>query len=336
MQLRVPAMMQSGRKAILQLSQKKAKSSDRVGLTLIDNTLAIAHVDYRNGEPVLIKCEALSLKSEKDAAQTLATLVEDWQLQDKQCSFVLNRKDYHLHLVEAPEVEPDEMRAAMRWKVKDLLDMKVEEAAIDVFEVPDDAYRGRKMVYVVAARIARIQSIANLVNDSGMQLAVIDIPELVMHNLTRRFIDDEHGVVFIDLRRNGSTMNISHHGDLYLTRRINTQLEPNAMQSTDWAALKDRLVLEIQRSLDYYQSQMAQSPINRIVISQRELDTADMVAALNEALNAEVVALDLSEHFERETELTPATQQACMAALGATLRGATPKAATELATQEAA
>jgi hypothetical protein len=38
----------------------------------------------------------------------------------------------------------------MHWKVKDLLDLKVDDAAIDVFPVPDDAYLGRKMAYVVA------------------------------------------------------------------------------------------------------------------------------------------------------------------------------------------
>ena len=40
------------------------------------------------------------------------------------------------------------------------------------------------------------------------------------------------------------------------------------MQSADWEMLKDRLVLEIQRSLDYYESQMGKSPINKIILIQ--------------------------------------------------------------------
>ena len=161
----------------------------------------------------------------------LAKLVKDMDLEDKQCSFVLNRKDYNLHLVEAPEVEANELRSAVRWKIKDLLDMKVEDAAIDVFQVPADAYRGRDMVYVVAALKSKIRSIVDMVTDSGLELAVIDIPELAMLNLSRHYVEDVNGVAFMDLRRNGSTMNITRNGELFLTRRVNTQLDPEAMQS---------------------------------------------------------------------------------------------------------
>lgn len=68
----------------------------------------------------------------------------------------------------------------MRWKIKDLLDMKVEDAAIAVFQVPEDAYRGRDRVYVVAAPNSKVKNIVSRVTESGLELAVIDIPGLAM------------------------------------------------------------------------------------------------------------------------------------------------------------
>ena len=249
----------------MQLFKKKVKSSNRVGLLVNSEQLAIAHVEDRAGRAHLLRCERVALKSQKVTGQALSRLVKELNLEGTQCSYVLNRKDYNLHLVEAPEVEPEELRAAVRWKIKDLLDMKVEDAAIDVFPVPKDAYRSRQMVYVVASPRSRIENIVEMVSESGLELAVIDIPELVMKNLSSSFIEDEHGVAFVDLRRNGSTMNITRNGDLYLSRRINTQLAPDVMQSSEWGDLLERLVLEIQRSLDYYESQMGQRQINRVV-----------------------------------------------------------------------
>jgi len=322
--------------AIMQFFKKKAKSTSRVGAIIAGDKLAVAHVEQRDGEPYLLNCERLSLASEKDAGKVLAKAVKEMGLQDKQCSFVLNRKDYNLHLVEAPAVEPDELRAAVRWKIKDLLDMKIEEAAIDVFGVPEDAYRGRNMVYVVAANKSRIKQVVDMVTESGMQLAVIDIPELVMHNLARHYIDDQFGVAFMDLRRTGSTMNISRNGELYLTRRINTQLDPDVMKSPEWEGLRDRLILEVQRSLDYYESQMGKSAINRIVISQRQYDTQGMVEALNGMLAAEVTSLDLSGVLDGDVELNPEAQQICMSAIGATLRGGKKTEQTAKNSQEAA
>lgn len=313
----------------MQFFKKKAKSSSRVGMIIAGDKLAIAHVGERDGAPYLLGCERVALPSEKEAGKVLNKAVKSLDIEGKQCSFVLNRRDYNLHLVEAPEVEPAELRSAVRWKVKDLLDMKVDDAAIDVFEVPDDAYRGRKMVYVVAAHKTRVKNIVDLISESGLELAVIDIPELVMHNLARHYIDDEHGVAFMDLRRTGSTMNISRNGQLYLTRRINTQLDPDVMQTPDWEALRDRLILEVQRSLDYYESQMGKTPITRIVISQRQYDTEAMVESLNGLLTAQVSALDLSAQLDGDVELNPEAQQICMSAIGATLRVGKPAAKKE-------
>ena len=305
----------------MQFFKKKAKSSSRVGLVVSSDQLAVAHMGERNGAPYLIACERVALQSERDAGRALAKIVKTMEIEGKQCSYVLNRKDYNLHLVEAPEVEDSELRAAVRWKIKDLLDMKVEDAAIDVFKVPADAYRSREMVYVVASLKSKIKHVVETVTDSGLELAVIDIPELAMKNLSSCFIDDTHGAAFIDLRRNGSTMNITKGGELYLSRRINTQLGPDVMNDEDWDGVKDRLVLEIQRSLDYYESQMGQSPIGKIVLAPRQHDGGGMAEVLNSLLSADVSILNLSEHLKSEKELKPEIQQIGMAAIGATLRG---------------
>lgn len=320
----------------MQFFKKKAKSNSRVGVVVSSDQLAVAHMGERDGAPYLINYRRVALQSEKDSGKALAKLVKSMEIEDKQCSYVLNRKDYNLHLVEAPEVEASELRAAVRWKIKDLLAMKVEDAAIDVFQVPEDAYRGRAMVYVVASLKSKIQSIVSMVTESGLELAVIDIPELAMKNLSNSFIDDTSGAAFLDLRRNGSTMNITRDRELYLSRRINTQLDPDVMQSPEWDSLKDRLVLEIQRSLDYYESQMGQSPINRIVISQRQHDAAPMAAQLNSMLTAEVSVLNLAEHLESAEELSFEDQQIGMAAIGATLRTNSKVSSSEKPKQEAA
>jgi MSHA biogenesis protein MshI len=301
--------------------KKKTKSTGRVGLMVQSDQLVLAHVEQRNGAPYVLNCKQIAFESPKQAASLLEDLVKEYDIEGTQCSYVLNPKDYNLHLVEAPNVEPNELRSAVRWKIKDLLDMKIDDAAIDVFQVPEDAYRGREMVYVVASLKSKIKSIAELVIGSGLELAVIDIPELVMKNISTSYIDDDNGVAFMDLRRTGSTMNISREDGLYLTRRINTQLDPDVMQAADWETLKDRLVLEIQRSLDYYESQMGKSQINNIVIAPRQHDAVAMAASLNEMLNGAVSVLDMSDMLKSDVELTTEMQQVFLPVIGATLRG---------------
>ncbi len=306
---------------LAQLFGKKTKQQGRVGISAVPGKLSVVHLEKRDGAPYLLDCRVEDVESRKDMEAKLADLVKAMELEDKQCSYVLSPEEYSLHLIEAPKVEPEELRAAVRWSVKDLLDMKIDDAAIDVFPVPDDAYRGRNMVYVVAAAKTRIQQIAELISGINLELAIIDIPELAMKNISSCFIDDSNGAAFMDLRRTGSTMNISNDGALYLSRRINTQLDPEVMQSLEWDSLKDKLVLEIQRSLDYYESQMSKGQITRIVIAQRQQDTEAMVAALNDSLAAQVTSLNLADHIDSGIDLTPELQQLGANAIGASMRG---------------
>ncbi len=305
----------------MQLFKRKTKLKTRVGVAVSAERLAIAHLESRNSGPYLLDCQMFPLESSQDFDAVLEKAVKEMELEDTACSYVLSPRDYSLQLVEAPNVEPEEMKQAVRWKVKDLLDMKVEEAAIDVFPVPEDAYRGRQMVYVVATARNRIQQLASSITEAGLELAVIDIPELCMKNIANHCLDDSNGIAFMDLRRTGSTMNITHEGDLYLTRRINTQLDQDVMQSADWDSLKDRLVLEIQRSLDYYESQMSKGQINRIVISPRQHDSKEMARALDESLAQQVTSLTVGDFIQSDVPLTMELQQVSIAAIGATLRG---------------
>lgn len=313
--------MQSQSEITVQLFNRKPKQQGRVGVACVPGKMAIAHLEQRQGTPHLINCKALDLESKEKQAELLSKWVKKMDLEDKQCSYVLSPDEYSLHLIEAPNVEPEELRSAVRWSVKDLLDMKIDEAAIEVFPVPEDAYRGRKMVYVVATAKSRIRKIVDMVTESDLQLAIIDIPELAMKNIATSFIDDSNGTAFMDLRRTGSTMNISSDGDLYLTRRINTQLAPDVMQSPDWENLKDRLALEIQRSLDYYESQMNKGQVTNIVIAQRQSDTEQITQVLDEMLSAQVSSFDLGNMLGSDVELTSELQQICATAIGATLRG---------------
>lgn len=244
----------------------KKRAEGLVGLSINDQRIALARITRKREDVFLENCvrEALSAGSRdglKGARDRLPALVEELGLAGVNCSCVLAPKDYNIYLVEAPEVEPDEMRSAVRWKIKDLLDMPIEEAVIDVFPLPEDALRGRSpMIYAIAANKARVEQMIDVVDRAGMTLDAIDIPEMAMRNLTSAFADDSNGLAFIALKQSGSTMNLSHQGQLYLTRRINTPVAADALLQDDWEGLRDRLALEIQRSLDYYESQMGLKP----------------------------------------------------------------------------
>jgi len=167
---------------------------------------------------------------------------------------------YDLLLVEAPGVQPSELRAAVRWKVRNLIDFHIDDAVIDVFEIPGQSNRprGQAMMYVVAARARDVREYIDAIEGADLALEVIDITEMALRNLAARLEADVRGVAMLYLEEEHGIITITRQGSLYLSRRLETgsnQLfdEPEAAQ--------DQIALEVQRSLDYYDSHFSQPPV---------------------------------------------------------------------------
>jgi MSHA biogenesis protein MshI len=306
---------------VLQIFKRKGKASGQTGLALGGRHFELANVVRDRGELFLRQCVRVEVNGQQQLREKLGEQVEQLGLQGSTCNAVLAARDYNLYLVEAPAVEQEELRAAVRWKIKDLLDIPVEEAVIDLFPVPEDAFQGRsKMLYVVAAARSRVQQVVELCQRAELELASIDVPEMIMRNISSQFADDQNGLAFLSLKTNGSSMNITRQGDLYLARKINTQMSPDVMSAGDWESQRDRLVLELQRSLDYYESQMGQNPVAHVLLAPRLHDAEALVSSLNEVMGVKVSVLRFASQLEATEGISSDAKHACMLAIGGALR----------------
>jgi len=71
-----------------------------------------------------------------DFEAVLEKKVEELELQNIDCSWVLTPDKYQYLQMEELPVTPAEFQAAIRWKVKDLIPFPIEDAVIDSFPVP--------------------------------------------------------------------------------------------------------------------------------------------------------------------------------------------------------
>jgi MSHA biogenesis protein MshI len=238
---------------------------------------------------------------------------------------------YSVRLVDAPEVEPGELAAAARWLVTDLIDFDVNDAVVDYFAIPNQQARGRPArLHVVAARTHIAQGLADLVSQAGLQLEAIDITELSLRNLAARLEEDARGVAFMQLRRERGLLIMVQGGEVYLTRELDVGLEAlmQEMGASDpfavldlgegWEAL-DALVLEVQRSLDYYESQLGQPPVASLVLAPLEHELPELVPQLEKRLTVSVRSSALDEMVA--CDAPPAVLNAMLvSAVGAALR----------------
>jgi len=132
--------------------KKSSTAKARVGLAFGREHVAVAVVRRDRGAPVLERCELLPMPA-GSGGNAATTVIRAAGLPRIPVSTVLRSDDYQLVLVEAPDVPPAELRAAMRWRLKETIDIRVEDAVIDVFDVPTQNRGGQgRMMYAVAAQ----------------------------------------------------------------------------------------------------------------------------------------------------------------------------------------
>jgi len=275
----------------------------------------------------------------------LGKLVAEHRLAGSRAVAVLPPEAYSLHLLERPQVPDAELGQAVRWKVKDMLDFPLEEAVIDAFTVPGNPARGRQdMAYVVAARRERVQAEVARLEAARLTPAVVDIAELAQRNLAALQPEDAGGVAMLHLGPGEGLLTVSREGVLYLARRLELGLGElggagGALEGPlggavegDGPALElegvdqaqrqamDTVALEVQRSLDYYESHFGQPPATALVVAPLARPLPGFVEHLDANLAVRVRQADLPDLVDAPAPLPPAVQARCWFALGAALR----------------
>ncbi len=289
--------------------------------------VAVACVHRQPGvPPVLERCEFAEVAGAGGWGEALARLARRHRLRRRDCSILIEPEAYSLLLIEAPEVPAEELRAAVRWRIKDLIDFHIDDAVIDVFDVPAHKASARaRMMYVVAARVPRVGEKTELARAAGLRVQVVDIPELAQRNIAAALPEDVAGVALLHLGARSGLLTLTRQGTLYLARRVETGLEalPDGGGGADHPEVRDwldTLVVEVQRSLDYYESHFAQAPISALVLAPLARPVEGAVDYLAGQLAPAVRLLDLDDLIDMRRPLEPELQARCFPVIGAALR----------------
>ncbi|RDE18855.1 hypothetical protein DV711_14655 [Motiliproteus coralliicola] len=278
--------------------------------------MALAHYDRRKPKP--LRCQQLD-DCRLDNPEPLKAAVAQLGLNGASVSWVLSPKDYNLLLVEAPAVDEAEMADALRWRVKDMLSFDIEHAVLDFFELPEDAYRGRsRMLYVAVIQQSVSDRIESLVNGAGMALKALLIPELMLIRL-KQLEGETLATAVLGLQSPHSLISMVSEGSLYLTRQVDSDVSLLSPDAVEIETRASGLVLDIQRSLDYYESQIGKPPCLRLLVCPQQPGETPLLGQLRYNLAVELVQLDLGEHIDSETPLTPLLQSQAMMAIAAAL-----------------
>ncbi|MGB0468368.1 MAG: hypothetical protein ACPGF7_12675 [Pontibacterium sp.] len=304
--------------AQLPFLKKKRRTKGLTALALVDGGVALAHVSHRKKKVILTACEFIETPTPFTDIKLLRERVDALGLTGSETVGLLDQGAYQLLLVDAPDVPPEEMAGALRWRVKDLVGFDAEAATIDYIELPDDAYRGRsRMVYAVVAEQTQSDRLTSWIEEIGLTPAVVDVPELALLNITKNLMDDEAGLVIFHLGTPSSSVSLLSAGALYFTRSLSYDV---VQAQRDPYPAAGSAVLELQRSLDYYESQVGKPPCVKLHVLPMQTGETALMTELRSNLPLDVELLDLAEVLPCEQPLGIELQQRCLLAIAAAFR----------------
>jgi MSHA biogenesis protein MshI len=236
------------------------------------NGLDFAHVRRdASGKPKVTRCEFHELHP--DDADELQKLRREARLDAYSLTTLLEAADYQLLLVDAPSVAPAELKSAIRWRIKDLIDIHLEDAMVDVVNVPFDSSSTARAqaMYVVVAANETIRRRVSLFDGARLPLKVIDIPEMAERNVAHLFERNGRVTVLLTFDETGGLVTFTRGGELHLSRRIDITL--GQLQDADEElrrAAQERAATEAQRSLDYFDRQFQYLPLGTLLLAPFE------------------------------------------------------------------
>jgi MSHA biogenesis protein MshI len=304
------------------LFKSKTRDAGWVAVGVAEHGVYLAQVQFVGARPSVMRCEYHDTGTV--TSEVLERVCREAEVGNHAFTTLLAPSEYQIALVEAPNVPVAELKTAIRWKIKDGLNYHIDDATVDVLQIPASRYgsdRPRNL-YAITAQNTIIQQRIALFEHAKLQLDVIDIQETAQRNIAALFEQEERALGLLVFDDNGGLLTFTSGGELYLSRRI--EIGVGQLLDADErlrGQMRDRVELELQRSLDYFDRQFNYLPLSRVLVCVPE--ESGLVAFLNGNVEAKVEALDLAQVMD--IDAVPALANGefaahALATLGAALR----------------
>ncbi len=298
------------------LVEKKAvATTHRCCIQLSDRNVYLVHINKTENSIELLVAQSFQYDDIGNLTPILSSLVNKYDLGSIPTIWLLSPDDYQLILIDSMPVPENEIRNALSWRVRSLINYPIDEAIIDFFMIPaKKTSPDHPMVAAISANRQQLSPTINIYKNSSIALTTIDIPELALRNLTALYENDEKSTAMIYFTGNYVILNITSKKTLYFTRRINYSFS----QTHDKTRFEE-LSLDILRYFDYFQSQWRYPTPSRIFTASQNGGSDEIAARLSEYLMTKVEVFSLKSLLS-DDKARSLLEQKLILAFGCALR----------------
>lgn len=233
--------------------------------------------------PHLALCHSISMN---DWQSALKDFVEEHKLGNAKTTVSLASKKYQLLQTDKPAIPDEEIPQALQWSIKDLL-MTQDEMVMDYFDIPAQT-TGANKINVVAVPREELFSVSEGMLNAGLHIECITVEELA----TCELLPDtqEAYVTMFQSRGSEVCLNIVKEGNIYFSRRIRGYEQISSFTEMELQmGVAETISVELQRSMDFFESQLKQAPVKCIYVRMDTKYQATLAKLIQEAMQVDAL-----------------------------------------------
>ncbi|MCU7554700.1 biogenesis protein MshI [Alteromonas sp. ASW11-19] len=278
--------MRIGWRAYLKQKLRSSSQFFSVGIAIGAETVTFCALRQKDAE---LEVYAEDTVAFADWGRHFASWVEQHGLSNTPAYLAFSLELYRQVQVDRPPVEDHEVHAALSFSVEEILgsdtqwvfdytDLDVHVAGnkkLNIFAIPQEA--------VAAASEKAVRAGVNLVQISVAELATCELMPATAEPL----------MLIVQETGEEVSLNIVKNGHLYVSRRLKGFENLGSFSEQELQmGLVDSLSVQVQRSMDYFESQLRQPPVRKIQLRLDTPHTALVAQQINQVIPAEVIALE--------------------------------------------
>jgi len=274
------------KKVVISLTQSEVR------LFLIDNIAESVEI---------VSADCHSYQNQKELTDICTQWVQQAGAKRIDCYWLLARDLYKAIQVKKPNAPAAEVDAALKWLVKDQVDLPLERLLVTHYQpLNQDPSIAAEQAIAIIVEKDLIENIIQLTDDLSLTLHSIEISELTAGYALKDHFEDLAITGLIDEDQQGLVYNFYVGSELAFTRHIKRRFFPQkqdaglTLENDDYQAQLDRFLLETQRTIDYCVSQIFRRPINKLVVDASKVDDSNIIESIEQTLDIPISSFNLN------------------------------------------
>lgn len=219
---------------------KRKSSKDRLVVSWSAGTFAFIRARAQSDGVFALQQMGIERQG-ADSKEEFVRRLQALGLKGLEAHTMLRPEQYQLLQIDAPPVAPEELRAAARFQIREMVNVHIDDITLDVMQVGDGQQKGPNHLFVVAAKNEIVRDVMALGDALHWEIPVIDIQENAQRNLQSALAKQDGRLERADAAllitdELQAVLTISANEELFFTRRLDL---PKGFLGMAWGATHD-------------------------------------------------------------------------------------------------